>query len=182
MKHLDRSFGVLLILSILGCSSLKTSYDYDREADFSLLKTYKFADAASELPLNDLNKARLTKAVSTELEAKGFSVSDNPDVIIDLLLTAQQKQSATATTTGTGMGGYGRRGGWGYGGGMTTTQVNYNEYTVGTLFVSMVEASKQQLIWQGRVEKTVSEGASAEKREKNINSAVAKIFDKYPPK
>ena len=65
---------------------------------------------------------------------------------------------------------------------MSTTHVSYNDYTVGTLFINMIDAEKEQLIWQGRGEKTVSEGSSPEKREKNINNATAKIFSKYPPK
>jgi len=166
-------------LAISSCSSIKTSYDYDREVDFSNLKTYAFADAVNELPLNDINRDRLLKAVVTQMEAKGFTQSTEPDVIIDLFLSAQQKQTATATTTGMG-GGYGRRYGWG--GGMSTTHVSYNDYTVGTLFINMIDGEKEQLIWQGRGEKTISEGASPEKREKNINNATAKIFSKYPPK
>ena len=183
MKAIYQFLSLLFILSITGCSSLKTSYDYDRDVDFAALKTYKFAEEVSQLPLNDLNKDRLLKAVVTQLQAKGFTEAENPDVLIDLVLTAQQKQTATATSTGMGgMGGYGRRGGYGYGGGFSTTQISYNDYTVGTLFVNMIDVSKEQLIWQGRAEKTVSEGASAEKREKNINNAAAKIFSKYPPK
>ena len=181
MKALYQLLSLLLIASIAGCSSIKTSYDYDRSVDFSALKTYAFTEGINELPLNDLNRDRLVKAVVTQMEAKGFSQSKTPDVVIDLYLTAQQKQTATATTMGTGMG-YGRRYGWGAGGGMATTHVSYNDYTVGTLFINMIDGSSEQLIWQGRGEKTVSEGASPEKREKNINNATAKIFSKYPPK
>jgi len=182
MKTLYQILTLLLVLAITSCSSLKTSYDYDRDVDFSAYKTYQFAEGVDEIPLNDLNKGRLLKAIATQMKVKGFTEAQNPDVVVDLYLTAQQKQTATATTTGMGgMGGYGRRG-WGMGGGMTTTHVNYSDYTVGTLIVSLADASKQQLVWQGRAEKTISEGATPEKREKNINNAAAKIFSKYPPK
>jgi hypothetical protein len=46
----------------------------------------------------------------------------------------------------------------------------------------MVDAAKQQIVWQGRATKTLDENASAEKRDKNINYAIQQIFLKYPPK
>jgi hypothetical protein len=46
----------------------------------------------------------------------------------------------------------------------------------------MIDASKKQLIWQGRGTKTVDPDASSQKREQNINYAVKQIFYKYPPK
>ena len=56
------------------------------------------------------------------LGQKGFTKSENPDVLIDLKLTAQTKQTATANTSG-GYG-YGYRYGWG--GGFSTTTINYD--------------------------------------------------------
>jgi len=70
------------------------------------------------------------------------------------------------------------------GGGMAMahTTTTYTDYVVGTLFINMVDASKEQLVWQGRAEKTLNEDTKPEKREKNINDAVQKVFYKYPPK
>ena len=117
------------------------------------------------------------------MAAKGFTKSEsNPDVLIDIKIKAEQKQTATATTSG-GYGGYGYGGGYtyGYGGGFSTTQINYDTYVDGTLFIDMIDASKKQLVWQGRGTKTIDPDASSEKREKNINYAVKQIFMKYPP-
>ena len=106
MKTLYQILTLLLVLAITSCSSLKTSYDYDRDVDFSAYKTYQFAEGVDEIPLNDLNKGRLLKAIATQMKVKGFTEAQNPDVVVDLYLTAQQKQTATATTTGMGgMGG-----------------------------------------------------------------------------
>lgn len=169
-----------LLLILASCSSLKVSYDYDSQSDFAKYKTYAFTEDAMKLPVGDLNRDRILKAVETEMTAKGFSKSDSPDVLIDLHVKAEEKVDATATTSGPGYGAgyYGR---YGYGGGFSTTQINYNEYIEGTLFVNMVDKGSEKIVWQGRATKTIDEDASAQKREQNINYAVKQIFTKYPP-
>lgn len=167
------------MIGLAACSSLKVSYDYDKQADFTKYKTYAFTEEALKLPVGDLNRDRILKAIETELAAKGMTKSDSPDALIDIHVKAEEKVDATATTTPT-YGGYGY-GRYGYGGGFSTTQINYNEYIEGTLFVNMVDAAAQKIVWQGRATKTIDEDATAEKREQNINTAVKQIFTKYPP-
>lgn len=161
------------------CSTLKVGYDYDSQADFTKYKTYAFSEEALQLPVDQLNRDRILRAVETELAAKGFTKSDTPDVLIDLQLKAKQETEATATNMGGGM--YGGRYGFagGYGG---TTQITYNDYTVGSLFINMVDSASEKIVWQGRGSKTIDEDASASQRDTNITAAVKKIFTQYPPK
>ena len=176
---MKKTFIIFFAILVAACSSIKVSYDYDGQADFAKYKTYAFSEDALKLPIGDLNRDRVLKAVETELAAKGFTKSDNPDTWVDLHVKAEQKMDATATTTPT----YGYGGPWryGYGGGFSTTQIDYNQYIEGTLFVNLVDKSTEKIVWQGRATKTLDEDASAEKREANINSAVKQIFTKYPP-
>ena len=167
-------------LLVMSCSSVQVSSDFDREANFASYKTYAFTKEAQELPLNDINRKRLLDAISNELAAKGFSKSENPDAFVDIHIATQQKQSATATSNNPGYYGAGYRYGWG--GGFSTTTINVENYTEGTLFVDLIDASKKQLVWQGRGVGTLDPDASSQKREANINSAVKQIFTKYPPK
>ena len=172
-------FIAVVVLITVSCSTVKISSDFDRTANFSSYKTYSFTQEALSIPINDLNRNRLLKAVEGELAAKGFTKSDSsPDVFIDLQLKGEQKQTATATNSG-GYG-YGYRYGWG--GGFSTTTINYDTYVDGTLFVDMIDAKANQLVWQGRGTATLDPDASEAKREKNINYAVKQIFMKYPPK
>jgi len=176
MKKLLFPFFILIIA--VSCSSIKVSSDYDKTAGFSAYKTYTFTQEALNIQLDDLNKNRLINAVTSELSAKGFTKAEsNPDVLIDIKIKAEQKQTATATSSGGYGGGYGYR----WGGGFSTTQINYDTYIDGTLFIDMIDASKKQLVWQGRGTKTIDQDANQDKREKNINYAVKQIFMKYPP-
>jgi hypothetical protein len=173
---------VVFVAVLTACSSLKVTYDYDGQADFTKYKTYTFSQEALKLPIQQLNRDRLLKAIETELAAKGFTKSeDNPDALIDLHVKAEEKMDATATTTGPGMYGGGYYGRYGYGGGFSTTHIDYNKYVEGTLFVDLVDNASQKIVWQSRATKTLDEDVSAEKREQNINYAVKQIFSKYPP-
>lgn len=176
---------LLFIAAVImtSCSSVKVSYDFDKQVDFAKFKTYAFTQESLNLGLDQLNRDRLITAVETELAAKGFTKSDNPDVLIDLHITAKQRTEAVANTTGTGgYGGYYGR--YGYGGGFSssTTSISYNDYIDGTLLINMVDKSTEKIAWQGKGTKTLDENANAAKKESNINYAVKQIFMNYPPK
>ena len=169
-------FLFVVMIAAASCSSVKVSHDFDKTANFSSYKTYTFTENALAIPLDDLNRRRILNAIETELTAKGFSKTDNnPDVLIDVNIKAEQKQTATATSSG-GYGRYGWRGGYG------TTTINYDSYVDGTMFIDMIDAVKKELVWEGRGTKTVEPDASQQKRESNINYAVKQIFMYYPPK
>lgn len=174
---------ILLFLTTLGilgaCSSVRVSSDFDREANFAAYKKYAFTKEALELPVGDLNRKRILQAVTNELEAKGFTASDQPDVWIDLNVKTEQKENATATTVSPYGSRYGYR--WGMGVGFSTTNINIEQYVEGTLFVDMIDVSKKQLVWQGRGVGTIDPDADPEKKEQRINNAVKQIFTKYPP-
>ena len=177
-KFMKRLFFPILILFLLSsCASVKVSTDFDKTAPFASYKTYQFAPEVATLPIGDLNRSRLTSAIETELAAKGFTKADKPDVVINVKIHAKEMQTATANTTG-GYGGYR----YGRGGGFSTTTINYDSYTEGTVFIDMIDAAKNQLVWQGRAVRTFEPDLSAEKRESNIKNGTHEVFLQYPPK
>ena len=80
---------------------------------------------------------------------------------------------------GYGYGGYGYRYGGGWGG--STTNVRVNEILVGTIVIDVIDANKQEVAWRGMGVKEVDTQAKTEKRDKNINEAVAKLLKNFPP-
>jgi hypothetical protein len=168
-----------VLLIFIACSTVKTSFDYDKQADFSKYKTYAISEETMNMSLNQLNRDRIISAVEAEMAAKGFTKSESSsDVILDIRIKGEEVQTATATTSGSGYGHYR----WGYGGGFSTTTVNYDKYVEGTLFVTLVDRATEKIVWQGTGTRTLDENASAQKREENINYAVKQIFINYPPK
>ena len=169
---MKRLLPLFCILVLSACTSTQISYDMDKSVDFTKFKTYAFTPETATIPIQELNRNRLIAATEKQLAARGFSKSESPDVLVDMLVKAAKKQEAV---TSGGGGYYGRGYGWG-GGGMTTTTIT--DYVEGSLFINMI--SNNKLVWQGRATKTLDENASPEKREQNINYAVEDIFKKFP--
>jgi hypothetical protein len=159
----------------------KVSYDYEKNANFAGFKTYahKEGTAVGQQLIDD----RITAAITAELALKGFSKAEtNPDVFVVYHVAFDQEKDISTFSSGYG-GGYGPYGwGWGGGwaGGTTTTQVR--DILIGTLVIDIADAKKGELAWRGMGVKEVNTQAKPEKRDKSINSAVAKIFKNYPPK
>jgi hypothetical protein len=72
-------------------------------------------------------------------------------------------------------------GGWrwrGLGGfGQSTTTVE--NYKVGTLVVDLYDGSSKKLVWRGSASDTLSD--KADKNTKNLDKAVQKMFQHFPP-
>ena len=52
----------------------------------------------------------------------------------------------------------------------------------GTLVIAMVDPETKSVLWRGVASKDLDQNASPEKRDKNINKAMGKLFEHYPPK
>lgn len=167
----------LFLFAVVACSSVTTSFDYDKSADFSKYKTYSYTDHTQKLPeINSLDRDRIIAAVDAEMSKRGYTKTDsNPDALVDIFLKTEEEMTATATNTG----GYGRWG-YGYGWGGGTTHVDYNKYTKGTIFISLIDRATEKIAWQGRGTKTLNENVKPEKKEANIKSAIALVFANYP--
>jgi hypothetical protein len=176
---------VPLVIAVLLVPTLavaqKTSYDFDKTADFSSFKTYALKDGTSVgQPLID---ARIVAAIDAELAAKGLTKSEStPDLFVVYHVAFDKQKDISTYSSGYG-GGYGAYGwGWGggWGGGTTSTQVR--DILIGTMVIDVADAKKGQVAWRGMGVKEVNTTASPEKRDKSINSAVKKILKNYPPK
>ena len=179
IKNLLMLFTVVIALA--GCSSLRTASDFDKNADFNRYKTYNFYDKGiARVKLNNLDKRRLVAAVEAELNAKGFTKSERPDMLVNLVVVAREKTDIYGPGYYGGWGwggGWGWRGGWGspfWGGG------NYvNQYIEGTIIIDFLDPAKKELFWHGR-----GSGFNLDnlkKREERLYTGVREILAQYPP-
>ena len=183
--HMQQKRFVCAALAVLLAPAVilaqKTSYDYEKTADFTAFKTYAFKKGT---PIGqELIDQRVVSAIETQLAKKGLTKSESsPDVFVVYHVAFDKEKDISTFSSGYG-GGYGAYGwGWGGGwaGGTTTTQVR--DILVGTMVIDIADAKKGQLVWRGMGVKEVNTQANPEKRDKSINSAVEKIFKNYPPK
>ncbi|RDC56469.1 DUF4136 domain-containing protein [Pedobacter chinensis] len=173
-----------IILALSGCSSLRTASDYDKNVDFSGYKTYNFYDKGiARVRLNNLDKRRLMAAVEAEMNAKGFTKSDKPDLLVNLVVVAREKTDVygPAYYGGWGWGwgaGWGWRGGWGspfWGGGPGYV----NQYIEGTIIIDFLDPAKKILFWHGRGSGFNLDNLN--KREERLYTGVREILAQYPP-
>jgi len=175
---------VALLLMISGSAlGQNVRYNFDKDADFSKFKTYKWVVIEGATQADSLTDKQIKAAVDAQLAAKGLTKSEGDDV--DLFVGYQTAIGTEKQFTSYDMGGWGYgpgwyRGGWYGGGGMTTGQTS-TIYT-GQLVIDMYNPAGHDLIWRGVASKTLDPKAKPEKREKNLNKALTKLFKNYPPK
>ena len=184
MKRLFKALSLLvLLLVITSCSSVKVAADYDKNANFGEYKTFAFfKNGIDKAEINDLDKRRILRAIEAALLSKGYTKSENPDLLVSLFTKSQQRVDIYNNTWGMGAwgwGGYGPYGGYGIGWGWGYNQPTVSTSTQGTLYIDLIDANKKELIWQGMGTGYLSK--KMDKKEERIKEFVTKIMEKYPP-
>jgi len=176
--------GVAVILA--SCASKPTiESDYDHTIDFSQYKTYGFFNPMGiENPnYSSIYGSIFRTAISKEMESRGYKMSDNPDLMINVSGRLQDKTKVTTTADpymsggyyGYRRGAYGAWGGYGYG---TTTHVS--NYTEGTVNVDMVDRAQKRMVWEGVAVGRVKENKTNDETRANINGGIQEMFAGYP--
>lgn len=178
MKILKFSFALLFAVLMTSCSSVRVAADYDREANFESYKTFAFFKTGiDKAEISDLDKRRILRAIETELLAKGFTKSENPDILVSIFTKSQQRVDVYNNAWGFGGWGWGGFGpGWGWG---WNNQPTVSVQSEGTLFIDLIDMKNKELIWQGMGTGVISQ--KLEKKEERIKEFVSKIMEKYPP-
>jgi len=171
-------FGAILVSA---CSpQLKVTSDYDKTVSFAQYKTYAIDTLRISSSVSQLNQQRIVNAVKAQMKAKGFTETENPDVLVHISAILKDKQSMSSTTNYYGYGGYYRPYAWGGGMGSTGyTTYSVDEYKEGSLIVDIVDAKTKNLVWEGIGNKEIDK--PAKDPEAAINDAITKIMAAYPP-
>jgi len=146
--------------------------------DFAGFKTYNFASPFGtdrpngvQTPVSSMVKASLGRA----MESRGYTLSDNPDLIVNAFVSTQQKMSITEVPTadpyfyGYRYGRYNTWGGY-------RTQVN--EYTQGTLVNDLADATNNMLAWEGHAEQRLKSNPEPITQER-VDSVVGLVMEQF---
>ncbi|MGA9574780.1 MAG: DUF4136 domain-containing protein [Lysobacterales bacterium] len=175
-----------ILMLLAGCASgpaIET--DYDHTVDFSQYKTYAFFNPMGiENPnYSSIYGSIFRDAISKEMESRGYRLSDNPDLLINVSGRLQDKTKVTTSSNpymaggyyGYRRGAYGAWGGYGYG---TTT--NISNYTEGTVNVDIVDRAAKRMVWEGVAIGRVHENRTNEEKRENIFAGIQEMFAAYP--
>lgn len=149
------------------------SYDYDKTADFSKLKTYAWVPGTNLR--DELNHKRIVDAVDAQLVKKGLTQVDpsaHPDILVayNAVFNTNLQVHGYATGAGYRFGPY------------RSGSARVEEVMMGNLIVVLVDGTTRSLLWRGIATREVDVKADPEKREQNINKAAEKLFKNYPAK
>ena len=174
MKSL-KLLAVILIMTLTSCTTVKVVSDYDTKVNFTEYKTFAFyKKGIDKASVSDLDKKRIMRAIEAELVSKGFTKSNNPDLLVSIFTKSRERVNVRDNNFGWGFG-------WGYNPWFNgRSNINVNQYTEGTLFIDFIDKNSNELVWQG-----IGSGAmkmkNVEKKEERIKEFVNEIISTYPP-
>jgi len=170
---------LFLFISVLfSCNTIRVSSDFNKNTDFSKLKTYAFSkNGIDKVKINDIDKKRILRAIDVELYNKGFRKSSiDPDFTINFFTETNQKVNYYPSSNYYGSAiPYGGMGHY-----ASSWYLNSFRYNEGVLFIDVVDNKKNELVWQG-IGKGYIYNDKPEKKSEKINEMVGKILLQFPP-
>lgn len=166
---------LLLLFAFTSCTTVRVATDYDRQADFATYKAYAFyKPGVDKAEISDLDKKRILRAIDAELSAKGLNKSESPDILVSIFTKERERINV-----------YNNNFGWGWGwnpwwyGGYYGSSVSRS--TEGSLFIDLIDAKTNELVWQGVGSARLITGGDIDKKEERIREIVREIISRYPP-
>jgi hypothetical protein len=162
-----------------GCASKPDlRADYDKSADFAKYRSFNFVKTPSTetLGYGSLVTQQMTSSIKSELEKRGYAQSETPDLLVNFSGKLQEKADIQSTGGSYyyGYRGYGAWPGYAYGSDVYTVR-----YTIGTINVDLIDATRNRMVWEGVAVGEVTK-KHLENREAAIAKAIEKIFSQYP--
>ena len=164
---------LLLVFTGISCSPVRVVSTETFAEDLSRYKTYNYYQPTTSPGVYD---DVLLAAIDKQLEERGFTKSDNPDLKINIgksfTNVAQTRETDYRDIRYSGERNYQ----W------ESDEVIVNEYKEGTVVLDIVETSSGNLVWQG-IAASILEGELNKKNTKmaaRIDAAIEKLFRRFP--
>lgn len=172
-----------LLATACATSGPQVRTDYDTSADFDAFQTFGFVDplGTDRSGYSTLITAHFKAAARQQMEQLGYEYSEqNPDLLVNFFSNTESRTDVRSRpSTSMGFGYYGYRSGLYFGLPLFHSHTDTRHYKVGTLNIDVVDAAKEQLIWEGMLEGKLSREDMENPRE-TIFEAVRQIFSHYP--
>jgi hypothetical protein len=146
---------------LIASSALSQHVDceFSNRVDFSKFKTYKWVIFKNAAPIDKLTDEQIKAALDAALARKGLT-NVNSDGTADLLIGYQTSELKDEEFS---------------------HQEAPQEIYAGDLAIDMYTPADHHLVWREVASKTLDPKAKPEKRQKNLDKAVAKLVNNYPP-
>ena len=183
MKRILCIVPILLLMAGMAAAQ-DVRFNYDKTADFTKYKTYKWVENGTS-DKDPLIEPQIRAAIEAEIVKKGLTKteSDSANLYIgyQAAITTEKQINSYSTDYGYGPGWGGRYYRGGYGGSTMSSSTTSTLY-VGTLQIDLYDPSVKKTVFRTIGTKTINAKAKPDKQEKNLAKAVAKMLKDYPPK
>ncbi|MEO6080194.1 MAG: DUF4136 domain-containing protein [Steroidobacteraceae bacterium] len=178
-----RKFIIPLALALFAACATgpRVRVDRDPSANFAAYRTYNFAPelGTDRAGYSTIITGHFKRAVSREMEARGYTLSESPNLLVNFFTSVRDRTSVQNTPVIVGVDYYRYRNGLYVAWPLYHDDVTTTQYQVGTASVDVVEAARKQLVWEG-----MAEGRLSRRAQKDpglaIDNAVKEIFERYP--
>jgi hypothetical protein len=169
----------MLAALISSCASPPRVYsNVDPAASFANYSTYAFqSPLGTDRPeYTSLLSQYLKIAVGRELNARGYrQVDKDADLKVNFYVQTEEKIRSTSVPAYGGYYGYRPYGVWG---GYAGYETRITQYTEGTLTIDIVDADRNQLVWEGTLIDRIPGDQAANLRPR-VEESVRLVFDRF---
>ena len=163
----------LTALIYLGVAAFaqEVQFDYNRSADFQAYKTYQWIDYKPVAPGDQILDQDIKRAVDEQLAGKGLRrVEAGGDLYVGYRASISEEKQFDSLSWG------GPR----WWGSLGDTRVTTSSIETGKLVIGMFDPDAGVLVWRGSAAKTLDIKQDPDKNYRNLEKAMAKLFEKYP--
>lgn len=166
---------VFAFILLASCSSVRVATDYDKKANFNNYNSFAFfKPGIDKAKINDLDKKRILRSIESQLTIKGMNKSETPDLLVSIFTKENERVDVYNNY-------YGQGWGWGPYWGTGFYGNNVSRTTEGSLYIDLIDAKTNELVWQGIGRSSLYTGNDITKKEEKINLIVSEILMAYPP-
>lgn len=156
--------GLILVSSIISAQAQYQTFNF-LEYDVQILV---------EVERRPENVDHLKAAIIRELEAKGLSQSDAPDLFVNIGVVVKEEIQTRETDVRTDMRYLGQRNyHW------EVQEIPIGTYNEGTINIDLVDAAKNERVWEGSASEVILK--NNDKMQKRIDKGMKKAFKKFDP-
>lgn len=176
---------IIIALLLSACGSM-ANIDYDKSADFKLLKTYKInpepvrisADTRINSPFM---QQRVVNELEIELSKKGFvRINENAELEIKYYLDSRAGLVTQDSGLSIGVGSFSRHSAVGFGFNVPSGETSSIDKLI--LTIDIYSTKTEKLIWRGSLSDLLARGATPEVYTRLVKDLVIEILKEFPPR
>lgn len=177
------AIGLLLGGLLSACSTtppLEAVSDFDRSFDFTTAKTFAILPidrtSAAEKLISDMQVRRIEEALSTELENRGYAVTesrDEADLFVSWHLVVREKTDIRSYNASTAYQCWRC--------GPPVSDVSVRQYSEGTFIVDFIDPDRTRSVWRSTIQSRLKAQPDPDKAQENRARAAKIVLAPYPP-